>query len=107
MERGGAHSSGVGIGNIDTQGNVHPDQFWQRVTLGNVKQHPFSELWTQSTNDTLLGLRNRLPRLKGRCAHCRFLDICGGGFRVRAEQRYGDSWAADPGCYLTDEEIGR
>src|SRR5690606_3382118 len=34
---GGANSSGRGIANIDTQGNVHPDQFWQDVILGNVK----------------------------------------------------------------------
>jgi radical SAM protein with 4Fe4S-binding SPASM domain len=103
---GGANSSGIGIGNIDTQGNVHPDQFWQTLTLGNVKERPFSEIWTQSQNDTLLGLRNRLPRLEGRCAQCRFVGLCGGGFRVRAEQVYGNPWAPDPACYLTDEEIG-
>lgn len=103
---GGANSSGIGISNIDTQGNVHPDQFWQTLTLGNVKERPFSEIWTQSQNDTLLGLRNRLPRLEGRCAQCRFVGLCGGGFRVRAEQVYGNPWAPDPACYLTDEEIG-
>jgi radical SAM protein with 4Fe4S-binding SPASM domain len=103
---GGANSSGIGISNIDPQGNVHPDQFWQTLTLGNVKKRPFSEIWTQSQNDTLLGLRNRLPRLQGRCAQCRFLGLCGGGFRVRAEQVYGNPWAPDPACYLTDEEIG-
>jgi radical SAM protein with 4Fe4S-binding SPASM domain len=103
---GGAHGSGTGIGNIDTQGNVHPDQFWQTLTLGNVKERPFSEIWTQSTDPVLLGLRDRKRHLKGRCGQCRFLDLCGGGFRVRAEQVYGDPWAPDPACYLTDEEIG-
>jgi hypothetical protein len=42
---GGANSSGRGIANIDTQGVVHPDQFWQSVTLGNVKNNLFSDLW--------------------------------------------------------------
>ena len=42
---GGANSSGRGIANIDTQGNVHPDQFWQDIVLGNVKQTPFSSVW--------------------------------------------------------------
>ena len=42
---GGANSSGRGIANIDTQGDVHPDQFWQSVTLGNVKRMPFSRIW--------------------------------------------------------------
>jgi radical SAM protein with 4Fe4S-binding SPASM domain len=104
---GGANSSGIGIGNIDTQGNVHPDQFWQALTLGNVKQRPFSEIWTQSTDDTLLGLRNRLPRLEGKCAGCRFQDICGGGFRVRALQVHGRPWAEDPACYLSAQEVSR
>jgi len=103
---GGRHGSGLGISNIDSQGNVHPDQFWQAHTLGNVKKRPFSEIWDNGQNDDLLaGLRDRLPRLKGRCARCRFQEVCGGGFRVRAFQMHGDPWAEDPGCYLTEEEI--
>ncbi len=102
---GGAHGSGTGIGNIDTQGNVHPDQFWQSLTLGNVKERPFSEIWSDNTNDTLTALRNRTGRLEGKCAGCRFLDVCGGGFRVRAVQVHGNLWAPDPACYLSDEEI--
>jgi len=103
---GGANSSGIGIANIDTQGNVHPDQFWQAATLGNVKQRPFSQIWSDNSIPLLAKLRNRLPLLKGRCATCRFQDICGGSFRVRAAQVYGDPWASDPACYLTNEEIG-
>jgi radical SAM protein with 4Fe4S-binding SPASM domain len=102
---GGAHGSGTGVGNIDTQGNVHPDQFWQTLTLGNVKQRPFSEIWRDQSNETLASLRDRNGRLEGRCAGCRFLNICGGGFRVRAEQVFGTPWATDPACYLTEEEI--
>jgi radical SAM protein with 4Fe4S-binding SPASM domain len=104
---GGAHGSGTGIGNIDTQGNVHPDQFWQSLTLGNVKQRPFSEIWSDRSNETLSALRDRTGRLEGRCARCRFLHICGGGFRVRAVQVHGNLWAPDPACYLTEEEIAR
>lgn len=102
---GGANSSGIGIANIDTQGNVHPDQFWQSATLGNVKQRPFSEIWSDNSIPLLAQLRNRLPLLKGRCARCRFQDICGGSFRVRALQVHGDPWAEDPACYLHDREI--
>jgi radical SAM protein with 4Fe4S-binding SPASM domain len=102
---GGAHGSGTGIGNIDTQGNVHPDQFWQSLTLGNVKQRPFSEIWRDDGNATLAALRNRAGRLEGKCAGCRFLNICGGGFRVRAVQVHGNLWAPDPACYLTKDEV--
>lgn len=103
---GGANSSGIGIANIDTQGNVHPDQFWQSATLGNVKDRPFSEIWSDNSIPLLAQLRNRLPLLKGRCGSCRFKEICGGSFRVRAFQVHGDPWASDPACYLSDKEIG-
>lgn len=103
---GGANSSGIGISNIDTQGNVHPDQFWQAATLGNIRQRKFSEIWSDNSIPLLAQLRNRLPLLKGRCGGCKFKEICGGSFRVRAFQVHGDPWAPDPGCYLTDEEIG-
>jgi radical SAM protein with 4Fe4S-binding SPASM domain len=102
---GGANSSGVGIANIDWLGHVHPDQFWQTATLGNVKERPFSAIWSDPTIPLLAQLRNRRPLLKGRCAACRFQEICGGSFRVRALQVHGDPWAPDPACYLRDEEI--
>jgi len=104
---GGNHSSGTGLANIDTQGNVHPDQFWQDHTLGNVKRTPFSQIWTRKDDPLLNGLRSSERPLMGRCGDCRFRDICGGGFRVRAWQRYGNPWAEDPGCPLTDEEISK
>ncbi len=103
---GGANSSGIGIANIDWLGNVHPDQFWQTEVLGSIKHQPFSEIWSDTSIPLLNQLRHRLPLLKGRCAKCRYLEICGGSFRVRAAQVHGDPWAPDPACYLTDEEIG-
>lgn len=103
---GGANSSGVGIGCIDWRGDVHPDQFWHQHTLGNVKERPFPDIWTDPADPLVAGLRNRLPLLKGRCGACRFKKMCGGSFRARAEAATRDPWAPDPACYLTDEEIG-
>ncbi len=102
---GGANSSGVGIACVDFLGNVHPDQFWMHYTIGNVRNRRFSDLWTDLSDPLLAGLRTRKERLTGRCASCRFLDLCGGAMRVRAESVTGDTWAPDPACYLTDEEI--
>lgn len=102
---GGNNGSGVGIGNIDTQGNIHPDQFWQTHTLGNVREQSFDAIWRDSRDPILRGLRTNPRPVKGRCAGCRFHSICGGGFRVRAWQAYGDPWAEDPGCYLDEAEI--
>lgn len=103
---GGLHSSGVGIADIDFLGNVHPDQFWTSHTLGNVRERPFSEIWQDASDPLLAGLRDRARMLRGRCGACQWKDVCGGSFRVRALQVHGDPWASDPGCYLTDEEIG-
>ncbi len=103
---GGLHSSGVGLADIDWLGNVHPDQFWMTHTLGNVRERPFSAIWSDPSDPLLAGLRDRAPLLEGRCGACQWKDVCGGSFRVRALQVHGDPWAEDPGCYLTDEEIG-
>ncbi len=114
---GGANSSGRGIANIDTQGNVHPDQFWQDVQLGNVKRMAFSKIW-EGGNELaapvldeirsvgLLSADQRKARMHGRCAGCQWFKLCGGGFRTRAAFANGDLWGSDPGCYLSEEEIG-
>ena len=102
----GGNSTGIGIGAVDHLGNVHPDQFWQHYSFGNVRERPFSQIWTDTRDPLMAGLKNRKPLLKGRCAQCQYLDICNGNFRVRAEAVYDDVWAPDPACYLTDEEIG-
>jgi len=112
---GGANSSGRGIANIDTQGNVHPDQFWQDVCLGNVKQHKFSDIWEAKAGaavELLPELRasddpaERQAKLQGRCGKCKYFAMCGGGFRTRAAFANGHWYGSDPGCYLTDAEIG-
>jgi len=103
---GGLNSSGVGIACIDYYGNVHPDQFWGHYTVGNVKEKSFGEIWSDGSDELLGQLRRRKEFLKGRCRLCRFVDACGGAMRVRAELYYGDTWAPDPLCYLTNEEIG-
>ena len=100
------NNSGRGIGCISWDGEVHADQFWRHHSFGNVRQRPFSEIWTDTAADPLLArLKEKKNHVKGRCAQCRWLDICGGNFRVRAEAVTGDVWAPDPACYLTDEEI--
>ena len=103
---GGLYSSGVGIADVDFLGNVHADQFWMHYSFGNVRRRPFSQIWMDTSDPLMAGLKDRRPRLTGRCAACRWLDACGGALRVRAELATGDPWAPDPGCYLADAEIG-
>lgn len=102
----GGNASGVNVANIDNLGNVHPDTMWWNHTLGNVRERPFSEIWTDTSDPVLAGLKAKPRKVGGRCGTCRYFDICGGNTRVRAWQVSGDPWAEDPGCYLEDEEIG-
>lgn len=101
----GGNSSGIGIANVDNLGFVHADQFWQEHSFGNVRKMRFAKIWEKPADALLQQLKDRRAFLKGRCLKCRFLDICNGNFRVRAEALYGDIWQNDPACYLTDAEI--
>lgn len=103
--RHGGCSAGRKMANVDYAGNVHPCQFWSGATLGNVRERPFSRIWTDASNPLLAKLRKMPEPVTGaRCSRCRYSRICG-GCRIRAEVVNGDLWGDDPACYLTDEEI--
>jgi radical SAM protein with 4Fe4S-binding SPASM domain len=100
----GGNQSGVAIACVDPEGKVHPDQFSWHVTVGDVRKRPFRRIW-HGGNPTLAPYRRRPRELTGRCSRCRFIELCNGGLRVRAEAATGDPRAPDPACYLTDSEI--
>jgi Fe-coproporphyrin III synthase len=99
------NSSGRGIGCVSWDGEVHADQFWRHFSFGNVREKSFSQIWQDTSHPLMTQLKDKKKYVTGRCSECRWLDICGGNFRVRAEAAVGDLWAPDPACYLTDEEI--
>lgn len=101
------NSSGHGIGCVSWDGEVHADQFWRDISFGNVRNLPFSKIWTDTSNELLVHLKDKKNYVKGRCSTCRWLDICGGNFRARAESVTGDIWGPDPACYLTEKEISK
>lgn len=102
----GGNASGVGIANIDNRGHVHPDIFWWHYSVGDLKKNSFAEIWGADSDPLMQGLRKKPRPVSGRCGSCKYLAICGGNTRVRAFQLTGDFWTEDPGCYLTDIEIG-
>lgn len=105
LRRNTGNRSGVGIVAVGPTGDITPDQFWRNRVIGNIRTRPLSQ-WLQDPEAPLLPqLRDRQPLLKGRCATCRFLGVCNGNLRARAEYATGDPWAPDPACYLTDAEI--
>ncbi len=105
LEMNEGNNSGRGIGCISWDGEVHPDQFWREKSLGNIKSRPFSEIWTDTSNEFLMKMKEKKKHVKGRCAECKWLDICAGNFRARGNSVAGDDWDSDPACYLTDIEI--
>ncbi len=105
LRMNGGNSSGNGIGCVSWDGSVHADQFWRHLSLGNVNERKFSEIWTDMSNPVMAQLKDKRPHVTGRCQECSFLDMCGGNLRVRGEAVTGDLWGCDPACYLTDQEI--
>ncbi len=106
LNQWGGNSSGVNVANIDNLGQVHPDTMWWDYSLGNVKERPFSEIWMDTSDPIMAGLKAKPRVISGRCGRCIHFGICGGNTRVRAMQLTGDAWGEDPACYLTDAEIG-
>jgi pseudo-rSAM protein/SPASM domain protein len=100
----GGDGTGERIADIDYQGNVHLTQFWQDYSLGNVRDRPFGAIWEDESNPLLRRLREREKHLTGKCATCRYQDVCRGSSRLRAIAVEDDLFAPDPQCYLTESE---
>ena len=91
LRMNGGNSSGLGVACISWDGKVHPDQFWRNKVLGNVRDRSFGDIWTDPKNSFLMQLKDKKKYVTGRCSSCRFLDICGGNLRARAETVTGDA----------------
>jgi radical SAM protein with 4Fe4S-binding SPASM domain len=100
----GGNQSGIAVACVDPTGLVHPDQFSWDVTVGNLREQTFGEIWG-SSNELLEPYRRSPREIGGRCARCAWYDVCNGGLRVRAVSATGDFHAPDPACYLTDDEV--
>ncbi len=106
LRMNGGNSTGHGFGCVSWDGTVYPDQFLRHHPQGNVREKPFSAIWTDESNEFLMALKDKKAHVTGKCTACRFLDVCGGNFRARGETS-GNFWGVDPACYLTEEEIGK
>ena len=99
----GGNSAGRKLVNIDWMGRVKPDPFFPEY-IGDMTQKPFDAIWLDEDSKLLKRLREYPRRLGGKCAECGVIDICNGGSRSRAWAIYGDLWAEDPSCYLSEDE---
>ncbi len=88
----GGNKIGTKIFAIDAAGNVHPDQFWQNFSLGNVTEKKLKDIFENSSKIFM----DKTVFAPTGCKKCSWLRICGTNMRdVHLE----------PACYLTDEEI--
>lgn len=78
---------------VEPKGDIQPCVFMP-ITLGNIREKSFLEIWHDSP--VLAGLRNR-SLLEGHCGECENKLICG-GCRARAYAYYHNLAAPDPGC---------
>jgi len=53
------NNSGRGIGCISWDGEIYPDQFWRHYSFGNVKNRPFSEVWTDTSEPLMKKLKEK------------------------------------------------
>lgn len=87
--------AGSGLCYIKPNGDIWPCPFVP-VIGGNIRRTPLKEIWQNS--EVFATLRDR-ANLKGRCAGCKYRNICG-GCRGRAYAHYADYLAEDPLCFL-------
>ncbi|MCL2881549.1 MAG: radical SAM protein [Coriobacteriia bacterium] len=84
---------GITFSFISHIGDVQPCGYFDQQ-LGNVKEQPYSEIWTNSKvfND----LRD-YSKLEGKCGACEYKGVCG-GCRARALALTGDYMEEEPYC---------
>ena len=104
LKRRGGNRAGEKIINIDVNGNVHPDQFWQSSNSGNILE---SDLESILQREPYRFLREREKFLESPCRQCESLAICRGSHRERALYVFNDLNLTDPSCYRDqiDREI--
>lgn len=85
--------AGTGVCFISHRGNVQPCGYLP-VSVGNVIETPFNEIWEKS--ELFLTLRD-FKTLKGKCGLCEYKAVCG-GCRARAFYECGDLLEEEPYC---------
>ena len=98
--RGGGCLAGRSFIFVSRKGDVYPCGYLP-IKAGSIRERDFKEIWERSPE--LLALRERA--LKGKCGHCRYMEICG-GCRARSYALSGDFLGPDPSCLLEVESHG-
>ena len=97
LKKWGGNQAGVRIFDIDYRGYVKPDTYFP-IKLGNIYKSNFYQII--NSNGILTELKKHPRNIKGKCSHCKYLEICNGNSRSRAYAVYKDILAEDPDCYI-------
>jgi radical SAM protein with 4Fe4S-binding SPASM domain len=97
----GSCPCGIYYCRITPEGDLTPCPYMP-VSVGNLKDQSFGELWNKSK--VFQDLRNR-QLLEGKCGACEFRDVCG-GCRARAYATTGNYLAEDASCEYQPGQYG-
>lgn len=70
--------------------------------LGNVRDTPIAELWTQ---EKFVCRLREISSFNEFCMKCKYLTLCGGGCRASAYENLGSFEAPDPLCPLYNQAV--
>jgi AdoMet-dependent heme synthase len=84
---------GIGFCFVSHKGQVQPCGYLE-VESGNIRQHPFPEIWKSSP--VFLSLRDQ-AQYRGKCGPCEYFRVCG-GCRARAFEATGNYLEEEPLC---------
>lgn len=102
----GQGNCGRRIVSIYPDGEVHPCQFIEEVSLGNVRETRLREI-LRAENEAFKPFINLAESLRGgRCGRCPFKEYCG-GFRPRAYAVTGNLFGDDPACVVDPWEVAK
>jgi radical SAM protein with 4Fe4S-binding SPASM domain len=101
LQKFGGNKIGTKLFAIDPAGNVHPDQFWQNFSLGNVVETKLKDIFKNSFDI----FKDKTLFAPDRCKKCRWLQICGTNMRFTGNDFSRPNWILEPKCYLSDKEI--
>ena len=100
----GQGNCGRRIVSIYPDGEVHPCQFIEEVSLGNVRMSRLREILSVE-NEKFKPFLDMARSLRGeKCGRCPFKEYCG-GFRPRAYALTGDLFGDDPACVVDPWDV--
>jgi len=100
LEKFSGNKIGTKIFAIDAAGTVHPDQFWQNYSLGNITEKKLEDIFTDSFDI----FNDKTVFAPPRCKKCKWLKICGTNMRFFGSD-LNSHWTLEPNCYIEAERF--